>query len=40
MTGYQSFIETSASQASSTSPHAVPALLPGVGGAVSGISIA
>jgi hypothetical protein len=40
MIGYRSFIERAGSRASSTSPAAVPALLSGLGGAVSGTSTA
>ena len=40
MIGYESSIEAARLQASSTSPHAGPPLLSGLGGAVSGTSIA
>lgn len=40
MIGYQSSIERPGSRPSSTSAHAMPPLLPGVGGAVSGTSTA
>jgi hypothetical protein len=40
MIGYESFVETTGAQASSSSPHAMPPLLSGVGGAVSGTPIA
>jgi hypothetical protein len=38
--GHLTFIEAPGAPASSTSPHAVPALLSGIGGAVSGTSTA
>jgi hypothetical protein len=40
MIGYQSSIERPGSRPSSTSSHAMPPLLSGVGGAVSGTSTA
>jgi hypothetical protein len=40
MIGYQSSIERPGSGPSRTSAHAMPPLLPGVGGAVSGTSTA
>ena len=36
MTGHESFAETTEAQTASTSPHAVPPLLSGFRGAVSG----
>ena len=38
MIGYESFIETTGAQSPSTSPHAMPPLLSGPGGAASSTS--